>query len=404
MALHNFLLIIFWISASVILYCYIGFPLLLAIRSLFIPRTKIKKQPAFFPKISVIIAAYNEVDSITKKIENVLESDYPHDQLEIIVASDGSTDGTNNLVANFTVPQVRLLSLPRAGKNSAINEAVKTAEGEILIFTDADSLLTPDSLKHIISAFSDPHIGGVAGDYRYASQNIKQEGERAYWNYDRLLKRLQSINGNVSGAAGSLYAIRRSLFKPVPKAVTDDFFSAMQVVSSRHQLVFEPRAIAYGHIASSQHVEFRRKVRIITRGLHGVWLMRHLLNPFSYGFFAIQLFTHKLLRRLMAIPLILLAISAPMLWNAGWLYQVATIFQVVFHGIALSGFVLQNTNIGQTKFFNMPYHFDLIYYASLIALFNTLRGNQYTTWGPERITEASSSLDLPTLQDNSNLK
>lgn len=404
MTSQDILLTIFWGSTFVILYCYIGFPLLLALRGLFISSPKVQKQANYFPVISVIIAAYNEVDSITKKIENVLASKYPHDRLEIIVASDGSTDGTNDLVAGFKAPQVRLLDLPRGGKNLAINEAVKIAQGEILVFTDADSILDSDSLSHLVAAFGDSAIGGVSGDYRHASKKIRQEGERAYWNYDRILKNLQNRNGNVSGASGALYAIRHSLFKPVPATVTDDFFSAMQVVSSRHRLIFEPCAVAYGPVASSPQAEFKRKVRIITRGLYGVWLMRHLLNPFSYGFFAIQLFTHKVLRRLLAIPLILLLISAPLLWNTGWVYQGVTILQFAFHASALSGFMMQNTRLGQMRLLSMPYHFDLIYYASLIAIFNHLRGNQYVTWGPERITESSSGFKLSPLQDNSNLK
>lgn len=386
MMLQNVLLLLFWGSIITILYCYVGFPLLLVARGILVGSRKIRKRPNPFPRISVIIAVYNEADVILKKIENILASNYPTKQLEIIVASDGSTDGTNDLVASFNVPEVRLLALPRQGKNIAINEAVRTAQGEILVFTDADTILHRDSLQNLVASFSDPEIGGVSGDFRHASQNVKQEGERAYWNYDRILKRLQSENGSVSGATGQLYAIRRTLFSPVPITVTDDFFSAMQVVSSRHRLIFEPRAVAYGPMASSAQAEFRRKVRIITRGLHGIWFMRHLLNPFSYGFFAIQLFTHKLLRRLVVIPLILLAASAPLLWQAGWLYQAATVTQFAFHAIALAGFALQNTRLGQTKFFGIPFHFDLVYYASLIAIFNNLLGNHYSTWRPERIS------------------
>lgn len=384
--LQNVLLILFWGSIVIILYCYVGFPLVLAIRGILHPSTTINRRSNRFPAITVIIAAYNEADGIIKKLENVLASDYPQDQLEIIVASDGSTDGTNGLVESFKAPAVRLLDLPRLGKNIAINEAVKIARGEILIFTDADSILYPDSLMRLVAPFSEPGVGGVSGDFRYASQNVRQEGERAYWNYDRLLKRLQSTSGSVSGAAGALYAIRSPLFIPVPAGVTDDFFSAMQVVSSHHRLIFEPRAVAYGAMASSAQAEFRRKVRVITRGLHGIWLMRHLLNPFSYGFFAIQLFTHKVLRRLVVIPLLLLAATAPLLWHTGWLYQVATILQFAFHSVAVAGFTLQNTRLGQSRIFGIPFHFDLVYYASLIAIFNNLRGNHYSTWRPERIT------------------
>jgi len=385
MTLQGFLLTIFWGSIFVIAYCFIGFPLLLVLRSVIAPPPKIKTQHNYFPRISIIIAAYNEAESIISKIDNILASKYPHDQLEIIVASDGSTDATNNLVTNFNSPLVRLLTLPRQGKNLAINEAVKVTKGEILVFTDADSLLESDSLQHLIAPFADPTIGGVGGDYRHTSLKIKQQGERAYWNYDRIIKRLQSASGNVSGAAGSLYAIRSTLFKSVPLSVTDDFFSAMQVVSSHHRLIFEPRAVSRGPVASSPKAEYKRKVRIMTRGLRGIWLMRHLLNPGSYGFFSVQLFTHKVLRRLLAIPLILLLCSAPFLWNAGWLYQAATVLQFTFHALAMIGLLLQNTKIGQTKLFSMPYHFDLVYYASLVALSNIVRGNQYATWGPERV-------------------
>jgi cellulose synthase/poly-beta-1,6-N-acetylglucosamine synthase-like glycosyltransferase len=383
--IQGFLLTLFWVSLITIVYCFIGFPILLAIRSLLIPPPKIKTEADYLPYVSIIIAAYNEANSIVSKIDNILSSKYPLEQLEIIVASDGSNDGTNTLVADLNCPQVRLLTLPRQGKNLAINEAVKATRGEILVFTDADSLLGPDSLGHIVAPFADDAIGGVSGDYRHNSLKVKQQGERAYWNYDRFLKRLQTANGNVGGAAGALYAIRSSLFRPVPTSVTDDFFSAMQVVSARYRLIFEPRAVSYGPVAASPKAEYKRKVRVMTRGLRGIWLMRRLLNPFSYGFFSVQLFTHKVLRRLLAIPLILMLITAPLLWNVSWIYQAATLVQFAFHALALTGFLLQNTGVGQNKLLNIPYHFDLVYYASLVALNNLIRGNQYATWGPERV-------------------
>ncbi len=382
--LKGLLLILFWGSVFIIFYSYFGFPLLLALRGLFFPK-KIKTSSSFLPTVTVIIAAYNEADGIAQKLESVLSTNYPYNKLEIIVASDGSTDGTNEIVSKFEGSGVKLLALPRQGKNQVLNNAVPTASGEILIFTDADSILPQDSIQNLVLPFADPEIGGVSGDYRHASKNVKQEGERAYWNYDRLLKQLQSSGGSVSGASGALYAIRRSLFKTLPASVTDDFFTAMQVVSSHYRLIFEPKAVAYGPVASSAKEEYKRKVRIITRGLHGVWLMRHLLNPLSYGFFAIQLFSHKLLRRLIAIPLILCAITAPLLWQVSTIYVVAAIFQIVFHSIALTGFFLRGTRIGQSKLLSIPFHFDMIYYASLVAILNNLKGKQFATWGSERI-------------------
>jgi cellulose synthase/poly-beta-1,6-N-acetylglucosamine synthase-like glycosyltransferase len=386
--LQAILLFTFWASVILIAYCFIGFPIFLAIRGLFFPKA-IKLEPTYSPQVSVIIAAYNEADNITKKIDSVLASNYDLANLEIIVASDGSTDGTNELVANFKKSGVRLLALPRQGKNSVLNQAVAVARGDILIFSDADSMLLPDSLQNLVSPFADPEIGGVAGDYRHASKSVKQEGERAYWNYDRRLKQLQSAGGSVSGASGPLFAIRRSLFKPVPDGVTDDFYTVMQVISMHYRLVFQPTAIVFGPIAPSAQAEFNRKVRIITRGFRGIWLMRHLLNPFLYGSFAIQLFTHKLLRRLIAIPLILLAISAPLLWNNGAFYRVVTIIQLAFHLTAFIGFLLRNTQPGQSRIISLPFHFDMIYYASLVGLINALRGKRYAKWGPERSVESS---------------
>lgn len=376
---------IFWGSIGWVLYVYIGFPFVLVLRGLFSRQRPVKRSISAPPMVSIIVAAHNEADMIIQKLDNLLATHYPRTHLEIIVASDGSDDGTNKLVAQYNCPEVCLLALPWQGKNSAISQAASSARGEILVFTDADSMLSPDTLPYLIAPFADPEVGGVGGDYRHGEQkDIKQTGERAYWNYDRLLKRLQSQGGSVSAASGALYAIRRTLFQPVPTSVTDDFFTAMQVVSSHHRLIFEPRAVAYGPTAPSAKAEFRRKVRIITRGLYGVWLVRHLLNPFEYGFFAIQLLTHKVLRRLAVIPLLLLIISAPMLWSVGRIYKLATLGQIGLHGAALTGFLLRHTWLGKSKFLNLPFHFDLIYVAAGVALMNTLRGKRYSTWGSER--------------------
>jgi hypothetical protein len=160
----------------------------------------------------------------------------------------------------------------------------------------------------------------------------------------------------------------------------------MQVVSAGQRLILEPRAVAYGPMAASAEAEFRRKVRIISRGLYAVWLVRPLLNPFRHGFFAIQLLTHKLLRRLLVIPLLLLGVSAPLLWSAGWIYKVATLGQFGFHGAALAGFLLRNTRLGRLRLLRLPFHFDLIYVAAGVALVRTIRGHSYAVWGPERTT------------------
>ena len=220
--------------------------------------------------------------------------------------------------------------------------------------------------------------------YQLMGNKQTQKGERTYWNYDRWLKNKQTKSGSVSGASGALYAVRKKIFSPVPTGVTDDFYTAMQVVSSHFRLIFEPRAITYGPVAANTGIEFKRKIRIVTRGLYGIWLMRHLFNPFKYGFFSFQLFTHKVMRRFVVIPLFFLMISNPFLWQLGYFYQAIIIGQTAFHLFALTGYFLQNYNIGHRKIFNIPFHIDMVYLAVAIAIVNNLKGLKYSTWGPNR--------------------
>jgi cellulose synthase/poly-beta-1,6-N-acetylglucosamine synthase-like glycosyltransferase len=348
----------------------------------------------------MIIAAYNEGAVIAKKLDNTFALNYPREQMEVVVASDGSDDGTNDLVAGYGAPEVRLLALPRQGKNRTLNDAVAAATGDILVFSDADSMLAPDALRHLVAPFADPEVGGVGGDFHYASDRGEGEGERTYWSFDRTLKQLQSRAGSITSATGQIYAMRQSLFKPLPLGVTDDFFTSIQVPAAHRRLVFEPQALAYGPVAASSKAEFRRKVRVMTAGLRGVWMVRHVLNPFEYGFFAIQLWSHKVLRRLMVLPLIVLCASALVLWPFGWLYQLAAIGQLGLHGAGLLGFLLRKTRLGQSKVLSLPFFFDMVNAAAIVALVNLFRGERYDIWVPQRSGEASGS-DTRTLAASS---
>jgi len=377
---------LFWSSLTVIVYTYIGFPLLLTLLALLI--SKPIKRGDKTPTVSFIIAAYNEAEVITKKLDNLLALDYPRERLQIIVASDGSDDGTNDLVRQYASAGVELLTLPRQGKNRTLNSAVSSARGEILVFSDADSILAPDALRYLTVPFNDPSIGGVAGDYHHMMKIARAAGERTYWDFDRNLKMLQTCIGSVSSVSGALYAVRRSLRSPVPSGVTDDFFTAASIVSTHHRVILEPRAKAFGPVADSTKAEFRRKVRIITRGLRGVWLSRHLLNPFKYGFFSLQLLTHKLLRRLMVLPLLVLLVTAPVLWYQSWFYQLATVAQFGLYGMALLGFLLQKTRLGRLKIFTLPLFFAMVNVAALLAISNFLRGERRDTWVAQRSASA----------------
>lgn len=384
---------LFWGALGAAAYTYVAFPALVAVRAWWRPRP-VRAAP-ITPRLSMIIAAYNEADVITAKLDNIVAQDYPRDRLEIIVASDGSTDATAELAAAYRAVPVRVLRLPRQGKNATLNAAVAAASGEILVFSDADVMLAPDALRRLVAAFADAEVGAVGGDQRYRTQHGENSGERAYWDVDRWLKLLQSRAGSMTSAHGALYAIRRELFRPLPPGVTDDFFISVQAVAAGRRLIFEPRALAYTPVAASSRLEFRRKVRVISAGLRGVWSVRGLLDPRRYGFYALQLLSHKVLRRLMAIPVLCLAVSAPGLWRQGGIYRLAALAQLVLHGAAGLGFLGQGTRWGRAKVLALPLFFDLVNVAALVALWELARGRRHDLWTPQRVPSADAPARLP---------
>jgi cellulose synthase/poly-beta-1,6-N-acetylglucosamine synthase-like glycosyltransferase len=377
--------ILFWGSVDLVIYTYFLFPLLTVLRGKLFPRPLHVDQNdnSLLPTVSLLIAAYNEADVIQAKLENAVALDYPADKLEIIVVSDGSDDGTNEIVTAFPSERVRLLALPRQGKNSAVNTAVSHARHAILVFTDADSMLNADALTHLMQPLLDPDVGGAAGDYHYQKIRGKGDGERAYWDFDRQLKQMQSLSGSISSATGQIYAIRRELFQTVPPTVTDDAYISRTVLAAHKRLVFVPEAVARGPIADASG-EYRRKVRITTRGLNCVWQQRHLLNPLRYGMISWQLFSHKVLRRVMALPLLVTAVTAPLLWSEGWFYRLAALAQTGLHGAALLGWLADKKQWKKIKLLTLPYHFDMVNIATLVALKNLVRGTRFDVWMAER--------------------
>ena len=385
-------IILFWSSLTLIVYTYALFPLLTFLRGIL--RRQAYKSAEITPRVSLIIAAYNEAHSVGAKLENILSLNYPRHRLEVIVASDGSDDGTDEIVRNYEDRGIRLLSRPRQGKAPALNAAVATSTGDILVFSDANSLYAPDAIQALVQPFADPQVGAVAGNQCYLkeSENGAGVGERSYWRFDRKLKQAQSQAGNTISATGAIYAIRRTLFQTVPEGVTDDFVTSTRVIAQGYRLVFAPDAVAYEPVSKTNGVEFGRKVRVITRGLRAVLLMRELLNPFRYGFYALQLFSHKILRRLVVFPLLALLLITPFLWEKGLFYQLAALGQAVFYGCAGLGMVLSETRIGRLKIFMLPFFFCMVNVASLLATLNVLRGHRITLWETQRQVVETSEI------------
>ena len=380
--------LLFWLGAGTLAYTYVVFPLLVLVRAAVRPRPH--RVDDSTPEVTMVIAAHNEAASIGAKLENLLSLDYPEDRLEVVIASDGSDDGTADIVQVYAGRGVRLLSLERVGKAEALNAAVAASSGEILVFSDANSIYAPDALRALVRPFADSAVGGVAGDQRYLASDGADAiaaGEQRYWNLDRALKRAESRAGNTISATGAIYAVRRSLFRPVAPAVTDDFYISTGVIAEGYRLVFAPDAAAYEPVATTGELEWERKVRVMTRGLRGVLLRRELLDPKRHGFYAIQLLTHKLLRRTMVFPLALTAATAPLLWRRGRVYRAATVAQTCLYGLGAAGMLLARTPVGRRKAVALPAYFCFVNLASLRAVWNVVRGRRIERWAPQRGNE-----------------
>lgn len=379
--------LLFWIAVFLIVYTYVGFPLTIILRGLIWGRPYKHGDLSVLPTVSIVIAAYNEAKTISEKLDNLVSLDYPEDKLEIVIASDGSTDGTESIVERYKDRGVKLLVLPRSGKAVALNTAVAAASGEILVFSDANSIYKSDAIQELVKPFADPGIGGVAGNQIYKRNTVagsSGEGERAYWNFDRMLKQFQGKAGNTLAATGAIYAIRRSLFRPIPDGVSDDFVTSTSVIAQGYRLVFSPEAVAYEPVASTSTAEFGRKVRVIVRSWRAFIFMKELLNPFRHGFYAVQLFSHKILRYLVVIPLIVLFLVSPFLWKVSLFYQLATIMQIMFYACAGAGYFLDRTRSGPMKLLTIPFYFCMVNIASLVAIVKVLSGSQIKHWEPQR--------------------
>jgi cellulose synthase/poly-beta-1,6-N-acetylglucosamine synthase-like glycosyltransferase len=378
---------LFWISAGLILYAYFGFPLLLLLRGMI--RRPVHKS-AITPHVSLLITAHNEACSISGKLDNVLGLDYPREHVEVLVASDGSDDGTDTIVRDYAGYGVRLLSYPRQGKVPTLNAAVPHATGEIVLFSDANSMYDRDAIRCIVQPFADPSVGGVAGNQVYArgaDGHAAGYGERLYWSFDRFLKSLQTRAGNVISSTGAIHAIRRELFQPVPPGVSDDFVISTRVVLQRKRLVFEPGAIAYESIAASDGAEFHRKVRVIVRGLRGLWAVRGLFNPVRHGFYAIQIFSHKLLRWSVGWLLLILLTASIALWASATFYRLVAATQLGFYSCALLGFTLRRTSLVRRTAFKVlaiPFYFSLANVAAMQAWLQLLAGARVDRWESAR--------------------
>jgi cellulose synthase/poly-beta-1,6-N-acetylglucosamine synthase-like glycosyltransferase len=376
--------IVFWLSAAALVYTYAGYPFLLWLVSRLRPR--IVKRSPFTPSVSIIITAYNEERDLAAKLENTMSLDYPRELLEIIVASDCSTDRTDEIARQFADRDVRLVRQPeRLGKTSAQNIAVKQARGEVILFSDATSLYETNVLRVMMPNFADSTVGCVAGRLIYIdpSESKVGRGARSYWGYETFLKRHESRVGSLIGASGCLYAVRRSAYKPFYPEACSDFMIATKMVEQGLRAIYEPDAVCTEETNRKADKELKMRVRVIAQTLNDLWRHRSMMKPWRSGFYAAQLISHKVMRY--AVPLFLMAmIAASVLLAAhSFIFALVLSAQVLFYLSALAAWLLERLGV-RSRTLALPEYFVLSNLASLIAGLQFLRGERYAHWEPIR--------------------
>jgi cellulose synthase/poly-beta-1,6-N-acetylglucosamine synthase-like glycosyltransferase len=369
-------------SAALVAWVYVGYPLALGLLGRLRPRPR--RRARLELPLSVIVAAHDEVDVIADKVANVLASDYPRSLIELIVASDGSRDATVHVARNAGA--TRVLDLPRVGKLAALNRAAEQASGELLVFTDADSLFEERTLAELVSNFADERVGGVAANVvRVVHEDGRPvaRGEGLYWRYERLIKRLEDRVGSVVSASGHLYAVRRSFFAPSSlTAGTDDFVISSHVVAAGGRLAFDERAIVLVATPEEGGTELRRKVRVMNRGLRAALALGDALLPTRTGLYALEVVFHKLLRRLVAFPLMALLLASAVLAARDPAWWVLLGPQLAFYALAAAGGLASSTRWGRAKPLWIPYFFCLGNLAAALAVLSLLAGVRFERWEP----------------------
>ncbi|NKB67528.1 MAG: glycosyltransferase [Candidatus Latescibacteria bacterium] len=375
--------LLFWLSVFLIAYTYLFYPALLWLL------TQMTRTPQYdpiddWPSLSLIICAYNEAEVIGAKVENSLALDYPADRLQIIVVSDCSEDGTDEIVQTYASKGVQLHRVAeRGGKTEAQNAGVRQARGQILVFSDANSMYQKDALKTLLQPLQDEQVGCVCGELRYHNPGGggAGKGEGFYWRYEQFLKRRESLLCSTLGANGSIYALKRDLFDELEADIISDFIMPIRIWRKGLKVVYEPRAIATEDSAATFRGEFRRRTRIVTRSILGLWQERGALNPLAHGWFAFQLVSHKLLRWL--VPFFLVAAFAGniLLLDYGPLYKGLLALQVVFYALSLMGH-LGHRWLERWSLFYVPAYFCATNFGVLLGWWHIVSGRRFTVWKP----------------------
>ncbi len=376
--------ILFFISLGVILYTYFGYPVLLMAWKLVAGKPVAKQD--ILPTVSVLVSVHNEEPHIERRIENLLEADYPRDRMEILIGCDGCTDGTVRIVERLaeTLAIRFRVSPERIGKPAMLNGLAREAGGKIFVFADARQRFAPAAIRELVRCFGDERVGCVSGELVIEERGSGAgRGVGLYWKYEVWLRKMESGIGSMLGATGAIYALRREFFRDAPADVLlDDVYTPMNAIMAGKRSVLEPAARAFDTASASVEKEFNRKVRTLVGNFQIFSLFRSAFNPFRSSI-AWQLFSHKLLRLTLSYFLVLFFILSAFLAGRGLPYLLSLVAQVLFYGAACAGFVLERFHAklrGVFRAVYVPYEFCVLNAAAVVALYRYLSGGMDVKW------------------------
>ena len=386
-------LIFFWILLALLVYAYAGYAVILfgivKLKRLIQKKKETAVAEDYEPTVCLFVTAYNEKDFVRQKVENSLSLDYPKGKMQFLWVTDGSDDGTPDLLKAWPEAEVHHLS-ERRGKMHAMNRGVKFVKSEIIVFSDTNTILGNQSIREIVTCFADKKVGCVAGEKRIVekqSDAAAGAGEGIYWKYESWVKKLDAELNSAVGAVGELFAIRTELFQEVePDTLLDDFIISLRIAAKGYRIAYSPEAYAEEAASLNLAEEKKRKIRIAAGGVQTVIRLKHLLNPFKYGVLSWQYFSHKVLRWTLA-PLslfLILALNILIVWqNQSWgqpsFYTLFLYLQIFLYFLTLVGWYFENKKL-HFKILFVPYYFVFVNLNAIRGMIRYFKGKQSVTW------------------------
>jgi cellulose synthase/poly-beta-1,6-N-acetylglucosamine synthase-like glycosyltransferase len=374
---------LFWFCLAVGLYPYLGYPLCVAL--LRAVRARPVRAHPITPSVTVVISAYNEASHIEATVRNKLTQDYAG-ALDVMVASDGSTDGTDQVLRQLAQADPRVSFFrqePRGGKTAALNQLLERARGEIVVFADANSMYRPDTVRQLVAQFADPQVGYVTGRMLYVDHHgsLIGDGCTAYMRYENVLRQLETGIGSIVGVDGGVDAVRRSLYKPMRPDQLPDLVLPLRVVQQDFRVVFAPNAVLGEETLTNEDAEYMMRVRVALRAFWALRDMRALLNPWRHPLFAWQLASHKLLRYMSFLPLAIASVLNWVLQSHGWVYSSLAALQCCVAALVVVA-VYGPARLRRLGLAHYSYYFLLLNWASAVAFGRFLRGEKQVLWQP----------------------